>query len=93
MFRLTDATTSGGVRRRVGKVIQKVIGEVGTMTGRRSRKASRLDLAPPPVGARRSSSKALAVTFTAPPDNLMEGCFERPTPLLLVAGEGQPASW
>ncbi|CBJ27619.1 hydrolase, alpha/beta fold family protein, putative [Ectocarpus siliculosus] len=28
-----------------------------------------------------------------PPEDLEDGYFERPTPLLLVAGEGQPAAW
>lgn len=42
---------------------------------------------------RRRSSSASSVVFTAPPEDLEEGYFERPTPLLLVAGEAQPAAW
>lgn len=45
------------------------------------------------LGPRRRSSTRSTVTFTSPPDELEEGCFERPTPLLLVAGECEPAEW
>eukprot|EP00752_Nemacystus_decipiens_P006783 g6092.t1 len=41
----------------------------------------------------RNVTSASRVTFTAPPEDLEDGYFERPTPVLLVAGEGQPASW
>ncbi|CAM9165986.1 unnamed protein product, partial [Hapterophycus canaliculatus] len=40
-----------------------------------------------------SSTSTSPIVFAAPPDELEDGYFERPTPLLLVAGEGQPASW
>lgn len=43
-------------------------------------------------GGRKSRSVS-TVVFTPPPEELEEGHFERPTPLLLVAGEGQPATW
>ncbi|CAM9263233.1 unnamed protein product [Scytosiphon promiscuus] len=42
---------------------------------------------------RMSSSSSSPIVFAAPPDELEDGYFERPTPLLLVAGEGQPPSW
>ncbi|CAM9533054.1 unnamed protein product [Ectocarpus sp. 8 AP-2014] len=40
-----------------------------------------------------SSSSTPAIDFAMPPEDLEDGYFERPTPLLLVAGEGQPAAW
>ncbi|CAN0378260.1 unnamed protein product [Ectocarpus fasciculatus] len=40
-----------------------------------------------------SSSSTSPIDFAAPPEDLEDGYFERPTPLLLVAGEGQPAAW
>lgn len=42
---------------------------------------------------RRKNSSASRVVFAATPEDLEDGHFERPTPLLLVAGEGQPAAW
>ncbi|CAM9677922.1 unnamed protein product [Ectocarpus sp. 8 AP-2014] len=39
------------------------------------------------------SSSTPAIDFAMPPEDLEDGYFERPTPLLLVAGEGQPAAW
>jgi len=40
-----------------------------------------------------TSSSTSALVFTSPPEELEDGFFERPTPLLLVAGEGQPSTW
>ena len=48
------------------------------------------------AGSRNSSttnSSRSTLVFTAPSEELEEGLFERPTPLLLVAGEGQPSTW
>lgn len=60
--------------------------------------ASDFDVSSLKSGARgwcgqRKMSSTSRVTFTAPPEDLEAGCFERPTPLLLVAGEGQPSTW
>lgn len=41
----------------------------------------------------RKYSSVSPIVFMAPPEELLEGYFERPTPLLLVAGEGHAASW
>lgn len=40
-----------------------------------------------------TSSSASTLMFTSPPEELEDGFVERPTPLLLVAGEGQPSTW
>lgn len=43
--------------------------------------------------ARRNCSSASSVVFVAPPEELEDGYFERPTPLLFVAGEGHATTW
>lgn len=45
------------------------------------------------VANEEGSGPATIATFTEPPSVLVEGCFERPTPVLFVAGECQPPEW
>lgn len=99
LLRAGTAATRG-VRRRVNEKVaaakpcrsrQYSFGGLSTLD-----LASRnVDLAPLALGSssRRGFASASVVTFTAPPEELEDGYFERPTPLLLVAGESQPAAW
>lgn len=102
MLRWADvAAGSGGFRRSVS---QNARGELLCLRGRRSLRELPPALSRLPVstasmakgerlGARRRCSSASVVTFAAPPEELEDGYFERPTPILLVAGEGQSPDW
>lgn len=45
------------------------------------------------LDACRSYASGSMVKFLAPPEELEDRYFERPTPILLVAGEGQSTDW
>ena len=93
MLRGVHATVrGGGIGRYAGKTYQRSIHRLSLVKDREERPKGLIDCGTA-SGGRQSGLASRAATFIEPPEELEDGYFERPTPLLLVAGEAQSPAW